>query len=381
MSGIEIRLLSSVKEMEQLRPHWNQLLDSSLSPTVFDTWEWQYLCAELLVDSYDPVILAAYEGNELVAILPLRRRAVRVGHMIQVIAWAPLGGSLTDYNTLIVKGECQDEAIAAFSRFLRKDGHPIDLENVLPGSPLHLFGEHLTKNGWRRAIYESKTALMTELPEDYEDFRKSLKKKFRKTLRNNQNYMDRDGGYSYHREPPTDELLDALISLHTSRWEYKGQSGALARERIRKFHRALSNIHDRPFDIEYFTIRHHGKIAAILYGFTFSDRFYAYLSGFDMAHTRISPGNMIINECIRSLISDGIASFDMLRGDMKYKQTWATASYDMKDCLYFPPGAGGAGLFLIMKTVQGIKRLLPSSLKRRLRNAIESDRPEPPSDD
>lgn len=381
MNRIDVKPVSTMEEMEAMRPQWSRLLDSSLAPTVFDTWEWQFLATKFFLEKQLPNILTVREGSDLVAILPLRHRRLTIGHMIPVMAWAPLGGSLTDYNNLIVKQGYAKIVFPAFSDYLRQSGRPLDLENVLPGGPLDMLGHHLTGNGWRAAVYETKTALVTELPKDHTDFLKSLKKKFRKTMRNNQNYMDRDGGYAYRWEKPTEELLTALISLHTSRWQYKGESGALARQRIRNFHAALGRMEALPFSIDYFTIRHHEKIAAILYGFTYRNRFYAYLSGFDMSHNRISPGNMVINESIRALMDRGIRTFDMLRGDMKYKQTWATASMDMKDILYFPPGLSGRCLFLLMQTVQGIKRLMPASMKNSLKKLMVPRNPENPADD
>jgi len=381
MNRIEVKLISTLNEMEELRPQWNRLLAASPAPTVFDTWEWQFLAAKMFSEDRHPTILTAYDGNEPVAILPLRQRRVKIGHLIPVSVWAPMGGSLTDYNALIVKEGYVAKVMPAFSHYLKQSGRPLDIENSRPGSPLDMLGGHLSENGWRSAVYESKTALVTELPEDHAAFLTSLKKKFRKTLRNNQNYMDRESGYTYQWDKPTEELLTALISLHTSRWQHKGESGALARQRIRDFHMALAGMENRPFSIDYYTIRHLNQIVAILYGFTFRNRFYAYLSGFDMAHTRISPGNMIINECIRCLINGGVKTFDMLRGDMKYKQTWATASFDMKDALYFPPGLSGGWLSLVMKTVLAIKRLLPASMKSRLKKLIGREMPETTTDD
>ena len=111
-------------------------------------------------------------------------------------------------------------------------------------------------------------------------------------------------------------------------------------------------------------------VAHFLYGFVFRNRFMAYLSGFDMAHDRISPGNMVFNDCIRQLYEDSVAVFDMLRGDMKYKKTWATATYEMQDALYFPPSASGRLLYGATRTMQNLKRSVPVAVKRRLKSLI-----------
>jgi len=165
-------------------------------------------------------------------------------------------------------------------------------------------------------------------------------------------------------------LLETLIELHSSRWRHKGESGALAREKIQKFHAEIMKTHPASFAIRYYVIRHEGEVVAVLYGFLCAGRFYAYLSGFDMAHNRISPGNMVIDYCVRTLIDEKVTIFDLLRGDMKYKQSWATVSYDMADMIYFPPTASGRMLHAKLKTVQAIKKAVPPAVKRRLRSAL-----------
>ncbi len=373
MKQITIEKIDSLDRLEELQQSWNELLESSPGATVFGSWEWQYHAARSFTADRGLAILAAYSDDMLIAVLPLRECKKKIGHLFSASVVRCLGGAITDYNPLLFREKSLPDAISAFARYLTQNGYIVDLENVLPGSPLYVLGRFLADNRYKATIYESKTALVAELTGGYENFLKSRKKKFRKTLRNNRNYMDRAGGYSYHKENMSGELLATLIDLHTSRWEHKGESGVLARKQIKDFHAALSGARGRPFEIKYYTIRHQDKIVAILYGFLYRERFYAYLSGFDMTHNRISPGNMIIDYCIRDLCEAGIEVFDMLRGDMQYKQTWATISHEMKDRLYFPPTLSGRLYYWFMKTVQTVKRFIPVSLKKRAKSIIDAE--------
>jgi len=370
MTAIEIREIVSLDKIEALRQAWTDLFDDSLQPTVFGAWEWQYLAAKHIAEPGSVRILTAYEDDNLVGVLPLASGRTKVGGIFPAATLRCLGGDITDYNALLVKRSFLPPVIRAMRDYLSRTGMIVILQNVLPGSPLDVLGRYMTRAGFYRAVYESKVALVSRLDGDHEHFMKLLTKKFQGTLRNNQNYMDRSGGYTYHVEPDSAELLDALINLHTSRWKHKGKHGALATRQVRDFHAELSQIDNKPFGIQYHTIRHEGDIAAILYGFVFRNRFMAYLSGFDMTHDRISPGNMVFHYCIRQLYDDGAAVFDMLRGDAKYKQTWATATYEMQDALYFPPSASGRLLYGATRTMQGIKRAVPVAVKRRLKSLI-----------
>jgi CelD/BcsL family acetyltransferase involved in cellulose biosynthesis len=368
MKQIDVKKIVSLTQLEDLRRRWNGLLASCLRPTVFASWEWQYLSARFFAEDQKLEVLAAYSGEILVGVLPLHQVKARLGGIIPATVLRPLGGGLTDYNVLMIREKYLSSVIPAFAQYLKRRCCLVDFENVLPGSPLAILGRYLTRRSFYQIIYESKTALATRLTGDYDSFMKERKKKFRRTLSNNRNYMNRMGGYSYHSENATTDLLAILMTLHTSRWEHKGERGALAQKQIKDFHTAIHEMPDKVFDIRYYTIRHNNNVAAILYGFIFRDRYYAYLAGFDMAHNRISPGNMVFNYCIQELYRENIAVFDMLRGDMKYKHTWATISYDMIDAFYFPPTFFGRCLYRMVKTIQAIKRIIPSGLKKGLKS-------------
>lgn len=367
---LDIRTVTDLSGLEQLRPAWNELLAAAVRPTVFAAWEWQYLCAKHMAMGNGLVVLTVYDGDTLVAVLPLHRERVALGGLVRTDCFDCLGGDITDYNVLLVREQYLSVVVPALAEHLRQAGLPLDFRNVLPGTPLYLLGQYLSENGFTMVPYEIKTALYTQLPHEYDTFLDSLKPKFRRNLRQNQNYMDRVGGYDYETAAPSDPLLSDLIRLHTSRWIIRGQAGALAHDATRSLHTELQNMPNRPFEIRYFLIRYGNDTAALLYGFVFRKVYYAYLSGFDMTHNRISPGNMVFNYAINSLIANGLAGFDMLRGDMHYKQSWATGSMEMRDAIFFPPSIGGRMRAILMKTILGTKRLIPKSIKHGLKSAL-----------
>lgn len=363
-----IRVITNLPEMADIRSDWERLFASSIKPTVFGTWAWQYQCAKYLADGQNLAVIAVYRDGTLVAVLPMRWTKTRLAGVIPTRLLKCLGGLITDYNAFVVRQGYLSAAVRGVADYFRRRRIVLDMENVLPGTALHVLIKYLKKNRFRTIAHGSKIALGARLGSDYERFMAGLKKKFRRNIRQNQNYMDRVGGYSYHTEKADDTLLDMLVRLHTSRWAYKGESGALASDKIRIFHSELQKTPDRPFEIRYYTIRHHDTIAAILYGFVFRNCYYAYLSGLDMAHNRVSPGNMVFHSAIHDLMQSGITGFDMLRGDMSYKQSWATHSYDMQDTVVFPPGISGWLRFLPAKTTRMIKDAIPGPVKKGLKS-------------
>jgi CelD/BcsL family acetyltransferase involved in cellulose biosynthesis len=365
---LEAKIVTGLDDVKALKPSWDDLLAQAVTPTVFSTWEWQYLCARHLTPADELAVMTISADDRLAAVLPLRRCRIKVAHFLPAAALSCLGGAITDYNPLIVREKQLSDVIPVIAAQLEDLRCPIDLANVHPKSPLAVLGRYLERHRFRRVIYESKLALVSSLDRGYDHFIEGMNKKLRRNIRQNQNYMDRTGGYTYHSEPAGSDLLDALVALHGSRWQFKGEGGALAHDAVRQVHTDLQAMPDKPFDIRYFTIRHDRRVVAILYGFLFRGRFYAYLAGLDMEHSRISPGNMVFHYCIEHLCSEGITVFDMLRGDMHYKQSWATDSFDMQDALYFPPTATGRGLYATARTMQSVKRIVPPGIKRPLKS-------------
>ncbi|HEY4593430.1 MAG TPA: GNAT family N-acetyltransferase, partial [Thermoanaerobaculia bacterium] len=49
---------------------------------------------------------------------------------------------------------------------------------------------------------------------------------------------------------------------------------------------------------------------------------YFYQSGFDPAHSALSPGTLLVAQAIRRAIEEGKTAFDFLRGDEPYKRRW-----------------------------------------------------------
>jgi len=52
-----------------------------------------------------------------------------------------------------------------------------------------------------------------------------------------------------------------------------------------------------------------------------------FLSGFDPAHARLSPGTVLIGTGIATAAGEGAVTFDFLRGDEPYKTRWGAEQH------------------------------------------------------
>lgn len=100
--------------------------------------------------------------------------------------------------------------------------------------------------------------------------------------------------------------------------------GCLCRPKVSRFSsRHCKNLFTKRMAWLVFTL-FSGKPVAALYGFKYLSKYYAYLSGFDPAYSKYSPGQLLFSHAINKCIQEGLTEFDFLRGAETYKNRWNT---------------------------------------------------------
>lgn len=371
VSNYKISEVRDLNALEEIRPEWENLLSRIDSPTVFDCWGWHYCCAKWFAKYEELFVLVVRQEERMVAIFPLKIAMTQLNQMVSAKTVTCLGGEITDYNSLLLDRQSNANVNQALQEYFIANELVLVLDNVIEGSALRNLIDGLVNRKFRSIETGSSQSRICPLDHGYEVMIRELRKKFRNNLRSNQNYMDRKQGYSYHCEPSDQKTLELFFKMHTERWEDRGESGAMAADQIRQFHADLLCLPQRDFDIRYYSIRHNDEVVSILYGFLIHDKFYFYLSGFNPNHGRISPGNMVINFSMKCLCDENILSYDMLRGEMKYKREWARKVLTLKNLIMFPPTSKGRVTYIKYKTIQSIKNLFPKGIKRKLKSVID----------
>lgn len=117
-------------------------------------------------------------------------------------------------------------------------------------------------------------------------------------------------------------LFEALVSLHTRRWEAAGQPGVLSDPAVLAFHRAAVPRLQASNLLRLSALWIDGAIVGVFYGLAHGARAYGYLNGFDPALGFDSPGTALLGHAIQRAIAEGCSEFDLLRGQEAYKYAW-----------------------------------------------------------
>lgn len=122
-------------------------------------------------------------------------------------------------------------------------------------------------------------------------------------------------------------FFDQAAPIHQARWgSAAGESGFANPEFIR-FHRLLINNNWAKGFVNLYQLTVNEEVLGFFYNFIYQGRVYFYLSALqESAQPKLKPG--LVGHCllIQHYIEQGLASYDFLGGDARYKKSLATVS-------------------------------------------------------
>jgi len=289
-----IDLIDTDAALEALRPEWDALWTRTPGATPFQSPRWLLPWWHQFGTGMPRVAIAREQGL-LVGVLPLyvlpqERKAL------------PIGAGTTDY--LDGLGALDGLLARALDR-LRGEVDCCDLIEVPPGSAL--LGA--APAGWCAEWRQDSPCPVLTLPD--------IPSGIRRKLRMNRHRAERDGGWSV-----ADAELDMLVELHQRRWTGQGEPGVLASPAVLAFWReALPGLQAGGL-VRLLRLEVGAAVAACIMALLAPGRIYFYLSGFDDAHTFVSPGTLLLGAMLEQAIAEGRCEAHFLRGQERYKYAW-----------------------------------------------------------
>lgn len=120
-------------------------------------------------------------------------------------------------------------------------------------------------------------------------------------------------------------IYTELVALHQRSWRERGQPGAFADPWFDAFHRRLIARRIDHGEIQLIRVRNRELTIGCLYNFIAAGRVLFYQSGFAApADRHLRPGYLCHALAIEHCAREGLAIYDLLGGDARYKQSLAT---------------------------------------------------------
>jgi len=235
----------------------------------------------------------------------------------------PIGAGTTDHlDALLEPGTAVGPLLQAALDHAGLDGvDACDLIEVPPGSALH----GVAPAGWGASWTEGQPCPVLTLPATMAELADVVPANTLRKLRMNRNRAIRSGGYAIETAQlaSVQSLLSDLVRLHQARWAAQGEPGALADPAVLGFQRDAAPALLQAGLLRLQVLQIGGEVAAACYALLAGrDRILFYLSGFDSAHSFISPGTLLLAAMLEQAVTEGRREADFLRGREAYKYAW-----------------------------------------------------------
>jgi CelD/BcsL family acetyltransferase involved in cellulose biosynthesis len=329
MPALEIEEITTTGALEQLRPEWSALWARCPTATPFQSPEWLIPWWRHIAEG-ELWTLALRDEGRLVGLAPLYIY-VRPGLAQRQVFL--VGIATSDYLDAVFEdayASCGAAAVLGHLDAARHRWDVCDWQELRSVSPLL---HTAIPEGWRDEVTPQGACLILRLPATVEELRGTLPPRLFRNLRYYWHRAERAGVVRVERasEENLDDLLESLFQVHGARWTARGGAGVVAPEAVRQAHRQAAPALLSRGVLRLYGLRLDDRIVASLYGFTHAaaaeTRAYAYLSGFDPAFERLSPGTLIMGHAVHEAIREGAAEFDFLRGREPYKYLWGAKDH------------------------------------------------------
>jgi CelD/BcsL family acetyltransferase involved in cellulose biosynthesis len=329
--------------LHALQEPWTALLAEAGQTPVFLTWEWISTWWRHYGHEDGLWLLAATDpAGRLIALAPWMRVRQHLGALgPRAIRFIGSGLVCPSHLCIIARPADQERACAALLAYLNEHQHQWDVLDLEAVALEWAAGTHLAERSGRMLERPSLICPYVALPDSWDAYHATLKKKLRRNLKYFHTLLEREhpGQADFDQVVDAGEL-DAAIDSLTAMLQKRRDDSSFYDLALVGFHREMAALGLARGWLRFYQLRIGDQPIAALYCFRYGDVVYAYQIGFDLAWARYSPGRLLIGYALEQSIREGAREFDWLRGEHDYKFEWTDQCRVDLNLLYSktPPG-------------------------------------------
>ena len=360
---MNIKIITTTEEFEQLKDSWQHLFETAGIDSPFLSWEWMFTWWR----EYQPKLAAAklsifcaYQGEELIAVLPLFKHKRKNLSYIQFLGTE---FESSDYLDLICTEDKKTDLVEQFF------SNPSVIEN-LKSADILVFNNIKEGSGFfnaqkwladtlRSKAYKRRTSVCPyfPLPPSVDKVFKSLSKNMRSSLKRQRNKLAKNETIQItllQDETEIEEGIRHLFRLHSKRFSQKNMSTKFIYEKRGAFHEKMAKVFLPKGWLQFYLIKDNAKPIGALYCYRLAGTMMYMQGGFDPGYANLALGNQIILRAISDAIDGGMQIFDFMRGNEAYKKKWTDKSISLYT-LDFPLSGKGRLALLFREKVTILK--------------------------
>lgn len=296
---MKLKLLDTLPKLESAAGEWTALHRVSPLSTPFESPEWLIPWTRHIFRGGRIWVLAFRQDGKLVGLAPL----FCWGAEERTVSF--LGAGISDYGDLLsapgFEAPCK-KALFEFLSLHRDEWERIDLREIVASSPL---------------VDESSEPCSLCPVLDLATYPASMNAKHCTDLRRAQNKLKRQDVVTMSLASTADLTthVDSFFTLYEARWGVLDES-------LKAFHREASQAFLQAGLLRLGLLSLGARPAAAIYAFTAGSTLYCYLSGYEPALSKLSPGAVLLGWMIDRAIAEGLHFVDFLRNTESYKYLW-----------------------------------------------------------
>lgn len=305
-----VEVLGSLSELAALRTEWWTLWHAQPQPVPFLSPSWLLCWARHYAPDRTRAI-AVREHGVLIALLPFFSWR---GELLLA------GTGPSDYGDALIapgRGELASVLLDALAAAAGALGCArIDLQQLHPDSPLLCAA---TPPGWQSEVRDGDLCTIARAHGD--EGLGCINGKTRRNLRLAQRNLEREGDVVIAPLEKSEwrGAARTLEWLHGRRWRQRGESGKLADPLMCAFMRSVIPDLGGAGLLRFYRLKCDNRPLAAAFVMHCGRSTHFYLTGFDPAWSRYSPGLLTIVAAMRGAFAEGAEEFHFLRGREAYK--------------------------------------------------------------
>lgn len=341
MPEYRVRLISTIKSLEELEPCWKDLARGRNNPLV--EYSWYLACAQELHDDEDLHVIALLDDvGLLAAVAPL---AMSERHGVKVLTFL---GATTLFEPVSFLYR-NDTALKALYKALIETKIPLVFDRVRAESAEYIPSTGISNRLGLWLNLNCHGSGVQEISRDWSSFLSTLTKGRRRELRRKMRLCDGFGKTSFiHAKSDESEFrkcFQIAVSIENSGW--KGISGSSLRQRPDhlNFLRNLSEQYKSTGEMRVSLLMIGENPAAMAIHLFHANTLWGLKIGYDEKFRQYSPGILLKHLITEYCIENGIEKIEHLGSYASWQAPWMQHIQPYRILLYFPLGASGLRLF------------------------------------
>jgi len=311
-----IKILTSLKEIEEIRAEWNYLWKTNPNKTPYQRWEWNYSWIKGTGQEKSLYVLTIRnQQGDLIGIAPFRKKTF-LG-MFKVLSF--IGQETSSYPDFIVQTE---QAAIIIGQFF---AHVNDCPNIIgfdikicePSPTINILREMIQNAKWRKVeAVPYTTRLLVNFGDDYPKYLTTLSHDMRYAIRSSTKKLNHQFEVKFCDTDDStidfEQHMKALFNLKALRW---GSDPLTSHPGYREFYNSFRKVGCS----KIFTLSCNDVIVGAVGASLMDNTIFAEITGFDFSISKVDLGKVFYDYLFRWAVENKFTSLDFITGVEPYK--------------------------------------------------------------